>query len=157
MSSILSGLKIASPCREPWEAMTGDARVRHCASCQLNVYNLAELTTAEAERLILEREGRLCLRLLRRADGTVLTRDCPIGMRRARRRAAVALTASVAFLASGLAFAADVSGRSEWEPQSYDSTFDRRYAAMKQKVRAVEPFRSLLEWLDPPLRMTLGR
>ena len=28
-------------------------------------------------------QGRLCVRFYRRADGTVLTQDCPVGLRRA--------------------------------------------------------------------------
>jgi hypothetical protein len=46
---------------------------------------------AEAERLVVEKEGRLCVRFHRRADGTVLTRDCPVGLRRWLARAAISL------------------------------------------------------------------
>jgi hypothetical protein len=35
------------------------------------------MTAAEAAALIAGREGRLCARLFRRADGTVITADCP--------------------------------------------------------------------------------
>jgi hypothetical protein len=80
----LDGLKIASPCKVDWNSMTGDERIRACAQCRLNVYNLSEMTRAEAEHLIIEKEGRLCVRFYRRADGTVLTRDCPVGLRAAR-------------------------------------------------------------------------
>jgi hypothetical protein len=46
------------------------------------------MTAAEAENLILTREGRLCIRLYKRADGTVLTMDCPVGLRAYRKRVA---------------------------------------------------------------------
>jgi altronate dehydratase len=34
------------------------------------------MTTSEAESIIREKEGRLCVRLNRRADGTVVTQNC---------------------------------------------------------------------------------
>ncbi|HYR74773.1 MAG TPA: carboxypeptidase-like regulatory domain-containing protein [Pyrinomonadaceae bacterium] len=81
-------LRIASPCPANWAQMTGDDRVRFCDLCNLHVYNLAELTRTEAESLIANSEGRTCARLYRRSDGTVITKDCPVGLRALRRRAA---------------------------------------------------------------------
>ena len=40
----LGVVEIAAPCAAKWEEMTGDAQLRHCAACELNVYNLSELT-----------------------------------------------------------------------------------------------------------------
>jgi hypothetical protein len=77
----LEDIRIASPCKADWAKMRGDARVRFCDSCSLNVYNISEMTRAAAEALIRNAEGRPCIRLYRRADGTVLTRDCPRGIR----------------------------------------------------------------------------
>ena len=84
----INRLRVASPCSVGWETMTGDERVRRCQSCELSVYNIAELTGSEAEDLIHAREGRLCIRLYRRVDGTVLTKDCPVGLRAYQKRAA---------------------------------------------------------------------
>jgi hypothetical protein len=81
-------LRVASPCPVGWDAMKGDARTRHCDLCQLNVYNVAEMTRAEVENLVARSEGRLCMRLYKRADGTVLTKDCPTGLRAYRKRVA---------------------------------------------------------------------
>jgi hypothetical protein len=83
---ILDALVIAKPCPASWDAMAGDDRVRHCELCKLNVYNIAALTNADALGLIERSEGRLCVRLYKRADGTVLTVDCPVGVRAAWRR-----------------------------------------------------------------------
>jgi hypothetical protein len=80
--------------------MAGDARVRHCALCNLNVYNFAEMTRAEVRELLVRTEGRVCARLYRRADGTVMTRDCPTGLRALRQRASRAAAAVVAALLS---------------------------------------------------------
>lgn len=60
--------------------MYGDDRVRFCSQCNLNVYNLSALTQEEAEQLILRAEDRLCVRYYRRRDGTILTRNCPVGI-----------------------------------------------------------------------------
>jgi hypothetical protein len=80
--------------------MIGDERVRHCAECDRNVYNLSQMTTREIERLIAASQGqRLCGRLYRRADGTMLTRNCPVGFRsvvkRVSRFAGAALSAAL--------------------------------------------------------------
>src|SRR5262245_1344011 len=96
-SSPLDEIRIASPCRVPWGSMQGDDRVRHCSECKLQVYNIAALPRDEAEEL-LQRTGRLCLRLFRRSDGTVLTQDCPVGWRAVRRKAARLVAATAAML-----------------------------------------------------------
>jgi hypothetical protein len=72
----LDTLRIATPCPADWNAMKGDARKRFCGQCRLHVYDVSELTRREAETLIRTSEGRVCLRLHRRADGRVVTKDC---------------------------------------------------------------------------------
>ncbi len=84
----LDHLRIASPCPTSWEQMAGDDRVRHCDLCNLHVYNIAELTRKEAKTLIANSEGRVCAQLYRRSDGTVITKDCPVGLRAIRRHVA---------------------------------------------------------------------
>jgi hypothetical protein len=66
--------------------MYGTDRKRLCGDCNMNVYNLSAMTKLEAERLIMNAEGRLCARFYRRPDGTVLTKDCPVGWKAARQR-----------------------------------------------------------------------
>ena len=68
--------------------MIGDERVRFCGQCELNVYNLSAMSTLEAESLIARTEGRLCVRYYRRKDGSIITQDCPVGLRRLKARAA---------------------------------------------------------------------
>ena len=80
-SNPLDNIKIASPCSQNWDAMIGNERKRYCGECKLNVYNLSGMSQTEAENLITNAEGRLCVRFFRRADGTVLTQDCPVGWR----------------------------------------------------------------------------
>jgi hypothetical protein len=75
--------------------MHGDDRVRFCSRCSLHVYNLSALTRDAAEALVNEKEGRLCTRFYRRADGAVLTADCPHGR---WRRPAIRLLACAGLL-----------------------------------------------------------
>jgi hypothetical protein len=79
-SEIMNNIQIASPCSVSWEDMTGNERVRFCAHCKLHVYNLSSMNKHEAVSLMLSTENRICVRFYRRADGTILTRDCRIGL-----------------------------------------------------------------------------
>jgi len=79
---LLAKVKVASPCSADWEKMVGDDEVRFCSSCEKNVYNLSALTALEAQALVQEKEGDMCARFYRRADGTMLTADCPSGARK---------------------------------------------------------------------------
>ena len=85
----LDNLKIASPCSADLNAMRGDERKRFCGECKLNVYNLSGMTRYDAEHLLRLSEGRLCVRYFQRADGTVLTRDCPVGWARVKQRVSI--------------------------------------------------------------------
>lgn len=82
----LNNIRIASPCSANWDEMVGSERRRYCSECKLNVYNLSGMTRRDAENLILSSEGRLCVRFYRRTDGTVLTKDCPVGWQAIKRR-----------------------------------------------------------------------
>jgi hypothetical protein len=108
----IDSLQIATPCDMDWEDMRGDDQKRHCDACNMNVYNFAGMTRPEIRTLLNEAEGRVCSRMFRRADGTVLTRDCPVGLAekawRHARNGTLAMAASVltvvAFVIGALAF-----------------------------------------------------
>lgn len=103
----INNIRIASPCPTEWSKMIGDERIRHCAECNLNVYNLSAMTEREVKKLIEATRGqRLCVRLYRRADGTVLTQDCPWGWRAMQRRISRVAGVALTFLMSvGMAVA----------------------------------------------------
>lgn len=82
----LNNIKIASPCSADWNRMYGDEKVRFCGDCKLNVYNLSGMSNAEAQDLVQKTEGRLCVRYFQRADGSVITQDCPVGWRAVKKR-----------------------------------------------------------------------
>src|SRR6266699_5221853 len=83
----LNRVRVAAPCDADWEQMIGDERARFCGQCNLNVYNLSSMTRSEAESFIARTEGRLCVRFYRRKDGSIITQDCPVGLRAVKRRA----------------------------------------------------------------------
>jgi hypothetical protein len=100
---LLANIRVASPCTADWNQMVGDDNVRFCGECSKYVYNLSSLTSDQADALIRGKEGYLCGRFFRRADGTILTADCPVGVhRRSRRRRWLA--AFAASLAAVLGF-----------------------------------------------------
>ncbi len=96
----LSNLKVASPCSQDWDAMVGDNRKRYCGECKLNVFNLSGMSKTEAENLIMNAEGRLCVRFYKRADGSVITADCPVGWAKVKQRTKVYVTAFASLLFS---------------------------------------------------------
>jgi hypothetical protein len=106
----LENIRIASPCAADWDDMHGDERVRFCGRCEKNVYNLSSMSRSDAESLVNQKEGRLCVRFFQRADGTMLTADCPVGAERLRWRqrvwASISGVAASAALLVGL-----ISGR----------------------------------------------
>jgi hypothetical protein len=92
---LFDDIGVATPCTADWNEMRGDERVRHCGQCRQNVYDLSTMTRAEALATIRAREGRMCVRLFRRTDGTVVTSDCWERLRAARRRGTFAFVATL--------------------------------------------------------------
>ncbi len=133
---ILNQIRVASPCGAAWDGMTGDERVRHCADCDRKVYHLSGMTREAAEALLMQHEGRLCVRFYQRADGTVLTQDCRVGASRARKRMAW-IAAAVAAVLGAVGLGAAMN-----REQIAESTRDSR-------LRQIEPFRSILNRLFP--------
>ncbi len=116
--SPLNNIRVASPCSANWDEMYGNDRKRFCGACKLNVYNLSGMTRVEAEDLIRQSEGRLCVRFYSRADGSVITQDCPVGWARVKQRAKSVVTAVFSVLLglfSGIFF---VSMFSKQEPRA---------------------------------------
>ncbi len=97
---MLEDVRVASPCPAKWDEMLGNERVRFCTDCEKNVHNLSAMSQAEAEDLMTAKEGDLCVRFFQRADGTIMTSDCPVGAKRKlRKRAALSLAAAGAMAA----------------------------------------------------------
>ena len=84
--SLLNQAFIETPCESSWDKMTGNDSVRFCGQCSLNVYNIANLTDKEAEAVFAKgrEQGRVCARLYRRPDGTIMTDNGPRSLRKIR-------------------------------------------------------------------------
>jgi hypothetical protein len=130
------GLRVASPCSASWEEMEGDHRIRFCRHCRKNVYHLSGMNRREAVALVRESEGQLCVRYCRRRDGTLLTDDCPVGLRTARRWLLTQMGVIMALFAL-LGVAKPLI--------PVDGLRRFRYSRVSQ----VEPFRTLFEWPYP--------
>jgi hypothetical protein len=76
-------IRIASPCSADWNRMSGTKTVRYCPDCNLNVYTFSRMSSTEIDHLVSHHEGRLCVRYYQRPDGTMLTQNCPVGLRAA--------------------------------------------------------------------------
>jgi len=102
-------LRPATGCTSKWSKMDGDGTVRRCRACQQNVYRFGDLDPFAARELLLREEGKLCVRFYARKDGTALTRDCMVGVRRRKmKRVAVSLLLVVLF--GALAFVVEAGG-----------------------------------------------
>jgi hypothetical protein len=148
-------IQVASPCQARWEDMRGDERTRFCGHCQKNVYNLSALTKKEAAALIQAKEGRLCIRFYQRADGTLLTADCPIGLGHAWKRVRKLLAAGPALILFTLINIAALA-RSE-NPSQYRSRFLNDVTTAKDLIKkklGLNPPPCMLGEMSVPLSMS---
>jgi hypothetical protein len=147
-SNPLDNVRIAAPCKADWEQMSGDDRRRFCGQCQSNVYNLSSMTRAEAEHLIVNAEGRLCLRYFRRADGSILTKNCPVGLREIRRRVSYLTRAAVSALLTFFAGVGIYRGLSSWQPISQPPLMGTIAVKTRFELTPSQPGPSLADWLS---------
>ena len=110
MADILDSVRIATPCNVKWEDMSGDERVRLCAQCALHVYNFENMTSAEVRTLVTTTEGRVCGRFYRRADGTMVTSDCPIAFDKLKFRLGLVASTIVGVFTAALGAIAIAAG-----------------------------------------------
>jgi TonB family protein len=109
----LDSISVSAPCKADWNKMLGNDQVRFCQECKLNVYNLSEMSREQAEDVIRAKEGNLCVRFYRRSDGTVLTQNCPIGLKAIKQKVARTATAVVS---AAIAFFSGLGGWYNLQP-----------------------------------------
>jgi hypothetical protein len=134
---VLDQVKIASPCPVAWADMQGDDRTRHCDQCNLNVHNISDMTRDEAEAFLVQAAstgGRVCAGFWRRDDGTILTKDCPVGL--AAVRAAFARRLSRVAAGFALVFSAITA-------------MGMRSRADENRLKEMEPFSGIARVLSP--------
>jgi len=152
--TILETVRVASPCSVKWADMVGDERVRVCAQCTKKVFNLSALTLAEAEALIVERAGNLCVRYYERADGTILTADCPVGVRAKRRRRWIAAAIGMASsIGASIGIGAAIGIFKTPRPADHDDVVE---AIPQVPVVQPSPLAVKRPVPHPPLRETAG-
>lgn len=146
-------IKVASPCSEKWESMAGDERRRFCAKCQLHVHDLRSLSEAEATELLRGASGRLCGRVFQRADGTVLTKDCPVGVATLRRRLVMSVVAVAALFVAvaGLVTGGRAQGHHPAGPARIGDMLRGQFRAARESLRSTAIFGPLIDRLDPPM------
>jgi hypothetical protein len=135
----LNHVRVAAPCKADWDQMMGNERVRFCGECSLNVYNLSGMTRADAETLVARTEGRLCVRFYRRSDGSIITKDCPVGLRAIRRKmsgVAKAIGSTVMGLLAGLGVYGAVTSVPRLAPQRTMGVMALPVTPPSQKSRA---------------------
>jgi hypothetical protein len=103
----LDRINIASPCSSDWNDMFGNEQVRFCCHCSLFVHDLSKITRKDALKLVAASKGKLCVRYLRRPDGTVETARRAQSVTQIKRRlsrlAAGAFTATLSLAATAAA------------------------------------------------------
>ncbi len=71
----LNQIRVPQPCEKDWDAMDGDTQRRLCADCGCHVHDLSAMTRIQAQALLDETQGHICVRYESRPDGTVRTLD----------------------------------------------------------------------------------
>ncbi|MBM4778641.1 MAG: hypothetical protein GQE15_13135 [Archangiaceae bacterium] len=145
-------ISVASPCSEKWESMRGDVRRRFCEKCRLHVHDLRSLTEAEATELLRGASGRVCGRVFQRADGTVLTKDCPVGEATLRRRMVMSVVAVVALVVAvaGLLTAGRSRRHEDRGLTPVAEVLRERYRDAKESLRSTALFGPIINRFDPP-------
>lgn len=92
-------LRVATPCNEDWEQMSGNDVVRLCSHCSKHVNFVSQMTEKQARRLVRDSGGKLCVRYV--ADPVTkrpLFAESLVNITRKRSRAAAgALSTMLAF------------------------------------------------------------
>jgi hypothetical protein len=92
----LDQLKVVSPCSTDWDRMSGDEKKRFCSECDKFVYDFSKMTRRQVEAIVSIHQGRMCARITRRPDGSLLTLETPQVNPIVARRASPVVNATLA-------------------------------------------------------------
>ena len=107
---IIDQIRINKPCTADWDSMIGNDQVRFCEHCAKDVHNISAMTIAEAERLVANSDGKLCVRYYQLPGQKIETKDnLHISYRVTRRISRVAAGAITAALTLSASVAAEQS------------------------------------------------
>jgi hypothetical protein len=115
-------MRCASPCDSRGDAhLIGSGRERYCWRCGRDVYDIASLSPPDARAVLGLDETAPPPKLYVRGDGSVMTADCPVGVRRRRVRRWLAASLWAFVLAAPLVLA--------WPPQLREGPTDADFTA----------------------------
>jgi Carboxypeptidase regulatory-like domain len=92
----LDQLRVVSPCSTDWDRMSGDEKKRFCSGCNKFVYDFSQMTRRQVEAIVSINRGRMCARITRRPDGSLLTMETPPAHPVIARRASPVVNATLA-------------------------------------------------------------
>jgi hypothetical protein len=96
MKRKLDQLQVVSPCSTGWDRMSGDEKKRFCSECNKFVYDFSQMTRRQVEAIVSIHRGRMCARITRRPDGSLLTLETPPAHPIVARRASPVVNATLA-------------------------------------------------------------
>lgn len=128
--------EIASPCDQNWADMSGDDKCRFCSLCEKSVYNLSSMTSDEVTALITGDET-VCTRVFKRPDGTVLTEDCPVGLKQVRKHLRQKQFAAAALCLVTI-FLSNFSSASEYGKKTMGKMIARPYIQKDVEPKEIE-------------------
>lgn len=135
--------------------MVGTERERFCSSCALNVYNISSMGSLEAERFLAERAGsKICVQFFRRKDGTILSDNCPKGLRAMRDRSKQILRIASSFVALVVSNFAAALANEPAKAKPINSSSSTSSSSSASKVERGEP---TLKTDGPPEQRLMGK
>src|SRR5262245_33774956 len=73
----LDKLQVVSPCSTDWDRMSSDEKKRFCSECNKFVYDFSQMTRRQVDAIVSIHRGRMCARITRRPDGSLVTLEAP--------------------------------------------------------------------------------
>jgi hypothetical protein len=61
-NSFVDSIRVAKPCNQAWEEMSGNYQIRFCSHCAKDVNYISSMTRKDARRLVKKSDGNLCIR-----------------------------------------------------------------------------------------------
>jgi hypothetical protein len=128
----------ATSCPARFGEMDGDERERMCDRCRKRVYDVDGLSTEEIDALVSKVQPGTTL--FRRADGTLIAGDCPVGRGRTRNALAMVAGGVVAFGVLVLALEGpQLLSPNKPQPSSSHGTYARVDAAAANPIPFTPP------------------
>lgn len=147
--SILKSFEVKTPCHEQWDAMHGDNRSRHCEKCNHSVFNLSEMTSAQAARIVQGSADRpLCVRYSLNSKGEIDHRSRFAILNSGWRTVSLLLATACALLGFSTAASAECRDHSAGE-----TSCESREATVGKMARVEEQQTPVPTLTDKPMIM----